>query len=143
MLAPVKRLALLGVLVVCALAACGGGSGGSSSTAQIKSAYATFFSGKSTVPQRVAVLQDGSRFQSVVQSFASNPAAKNVTVDVSSVTLEGANKAKVVYAVKLAGASLPKQTGTAVRQNGKWKVGYPSLCRLVALSGSTPSACKS
>jgi hypothetical protein len=139
----VKQLACLGLVLVCALAACGGGSGGSDSTAQIKSAYATFFSGKSSVPQRVAVLQDGSRFKPLVQSFASNPAAKNVSVDVTSVTLQGANKAQVVYTVKLAGASLPKQTGTAVRQNGKWKVGYPSLCRLVALSGSTPSACKS
>ena len=141
-MAPVRRLALLGVLLVGALAACGGGSGGASSTAQIKSAYATFFSGKSSVSQRVAVLEDGSRFTSVVRSFASNPAAKRVSVAVSSVTLQGANRAKVVYTVKLGGASLPTQTGSAVRQNGRWKVGYASLCRLVALSGTTPSACK-
>jgi hypothetical protein len=139
----VRRLALVGITVVALLAACGGGSGNASSTAQIKSAYATFFSGKSSVPQRVAVLQDGPRFTSVVRSFASNPAAKQVSVDVSSVTLEGANRAKVVYTVKLAGASLPRQTGSAVRQSGRWKVGYPSLCRLVALGGTTPSACKS
>ena len=141
-MAAVQRLALLGVLLVGALAACGGGSGGGSATAQIKSAYATFFSGKSSVSQRVAVLQDGSRFTPVVRSFASNPAAKRVSVNVSSVTLEGANKAKVVYTVKLGSASLPTQTGTAVKQNGHWKVGYASLCRLVALSGTTPSACK-
>ena len=141
-MAAVQRLALPGVLLVLALAACGGGSGGGSSTAQIKSAYATFFSGKSSVSQRVAVLQDGSRFTPVVRSFASNPAAKRVSVNVSSVTLEGSNKAKVVYTVKLGGASLPTQTGSAVRQNGHWKVGYASLCRLVALSGTTPSACK-
>ena len=50
-------------------------------------------------------------------------------------TLQGADKAKVVYTVKLGSAGLPKQNGTAVRQNGTWKVGYASLCRLVALAG--------
>jgi hypothetical protein len=139
----VRRLAPLLALTL-AVAACGGGGGGKSSdTAQITSAYATFFSGKSSVSDRVAVLQDGPRFKSLVASFASNPLAKNVSATVSSVTLQGANKAKVVYTVKLAGSALPKQNGTAVKQDGTWKVGYPSLCRLVALQGSTPSACKS
>jgi hypothetical protein len=141
-LAAVRRLALPGIALVALLAACGGGSGHSTSTTQIKRAYTTFFSGNSSVTQRVAVLQDGPRFAPVVHSFASNPAAKRVSVDVSSVTLEGANKAKVVYTVKLGNAALPTQTGSAVRQNGRWKVGYASLCRLVALSGSTPAACK-
>jgi hypothetical protein len=79
----------------------------------------------------------------VIQGFASNPLAKNVSVSVSSVTLQGANNAKVVYTVKLGGVGLPKQTGTAVRQNGTWKVGDASLCKLVSLQGSTPSVCKS
>jgi hypothetical protein len=111
--------------------------------AQIKSAYATFFSGKTSVPDRVAVLQNGQQFKALVTSFAANPLAKNVNVAVSSVKLQGQDKAKVVYIVKLGGAGLPKQTGTAVLQNGTWKVGYPSLCKLVALQGSTPSVCKS
>jgi hypothetical protein len=111
--------------------------------AQVKSAYAKFFSGHTSIPDRVAVLQGGSKFKALVTSFASNPLAKNVNVTVSSVTLEGAGKAKVVYTVKLGGAALPKQTGTAVLQNGTWKVGDASLCKLVALQGSTPSVCKS
>jgi len=57
------------------------------------------------------------------------------------VKLEGSDKAKVVYTVKLGSAGLPKQTGTAVRQNGTWKVGYASLCKLVALQGPAPPAC--
>ena len=79
----------------------------------------------------------------MIESFASNPLAKNVTATVSDVTLTGANKAKVVYVIQFAGTSLPKQTGTAVRQNGTWKVGDASLCKLIALGGTTPSACKS
>ena len=143
-----RRLALV-LVAALALAGCGGSSGTTTTDttaaarAQIKSAYVKFFSGKTPVSDRVAVLQDGSKFKGLVTSFANNPLAKNVNVTVSSVTLQGANNAKVVYTVKLGGAGLPKQTGTAVRENGTWKVGSASLCKLVALQGSTPSACKS
>jgi ABC-type glycerol-3-phosphate transport system substrate-binding protein len=144
----VRRIALV-LVAGLALAGCGGSSGTTTTDttaaarAQIKSAYVKFFSGKTPVSDRIAVLQNGSKFKDVVTSFANNPLAKNVNVTVSSVTLEGGENAKVVYTVKLGGAGLPKQTGTAVRENGTWKVGSASLCKLVALQGSTPSACKS
>jgi hypothetical protein len=146
----VRRLALV-VVAGLALAACGGGHKASPSTtsstaadkAQIKSAYEKFFSGETSVSDRVALLQNGSTFEGVIRGFASLPLAKNVSVTVSSVTLQGPNNAKVVYTVKLGGAALPKLTGTAVRQNGVWKVGNASLCKLVSMQGSTPSACKS
>ncbi len=134
-----KRLALV-VVAGLVLAGCGGSSN-NDAQAQIKSAYEQFFSGKSSVADRVAVLQNGPKFKSVVQSFASNPLAKNVKVTVSSVTLQGSDKANVVYTVSLGSAGLPKQNGTAVLENGKWKVGYASLCRLVALQGPAPPAC--
>jgi hypothetical protein len=144
----VRRLALV-VVAGLALAGCGGSSqttttnNTAAAKAEIKSAYQKFFSGKTSIPDRVAVLQDGPKFKALVTSFANNPLAKNVSVVVSSVTLQGQDKAKVVYTVKLGGAGLPKQTGTAVLQNGTWKVGSASLCKLVALQGSTPSVCKS
>jgi hypothetical protein len=145
----VRRLAFVLVLAL-ALAACGSGHKKSSSgpsgpnaQAQIKSAYAKFFAGKTSLDDRVALLQNGARFRSVIQEFANIPLAKNVSATVSSVTLQGANKAKVVYIVKFSGSSLPAQTGTAVRQDGTWKVGFASLCKLVSLGGTTPSACKS
>jgi hypothetical protein len=64
-----------------------------------------------------------------------------VKVTVSNVALQGSDKANVVYTVSLGSAALPKQNGTAVLQNGKWRVGYPSLCKLVALQGPAPPAC--
>ena len=140
-----RRLALV-LVAGLALAGCGGSRnstpGSPPAQAQIKSAYQKFFSPQTSLSDRVAVLQNGSKFKSVVQGFASNPLAKNVKVTVSSIETEGADKAKVVYTVKLGGAALPKQTGTAVRENGTWKVGYASLCKLVSLQGTTPSACK-
>jgi hypothetical protein len=131
-------------VAVLGLAACGGSSNhqGRLAQAQIKSAYEKFFSSDTSVPDKVALLQNGSQFESVVKSFASNPLASKTSATVASVELQGADKAKVAYVVKFGGASLPKQTGTAVRQNGQWKVGYASLCKLIALGGTTPSACK-
>ena len=142
-----RRFAFV-VVAGLALAGCGSsshttttGNSTAQAQAQIKSAYQKFFAGSTSVADREAVLQDGSRFKSVIQAFASNPLAKNVNVTVSSVKLQGADNAKVVYTVKLGSAGLPKQTGTAVRQNGTWKVGYASLCKLVALQGPAPPAC--
>jgi hypothetical protein len=144
----VRRLALL-VFAGVALAGCGGGSTHTTTTgstaaakAQIKSAYVKFFSGKTPVSERVALLQNGPKFKPVIEAFASNPLAKSASATVSSVTLQGPDKARVVYTVKVGGTGLPKQTGTAVRENGTWKVGYASLCKLVALQGSTPAVCK-
>jgi hypothetical protein len=140
----VRRLALV-LVVVLALAACGGSSKPKTSDdqAQITSAYEKFFSSRSSISERASLLQNGSRFKPLIRSFASNPLASNVSATVSSVTLEGQDRAKVVYVVTFGGTSLPKQTGTAVRENGSWKVGSASLCKLVALGGTTPSACKS
>jgi hypothetical protein len=141
-----RRLALL-IVAGLALAGCGSSSNSSTTNASaaaqadIKSAYQTFFSPSTSLSDRVAALQNGSKFKTVVQSFASNPLAKKVGVTITSVKLEGADKAKVVYTIKLGSAGLPKQTGTAVRESGKWRVGFASLCKLVALNGGAPPAC--
>jgi hypothetical protein len=138
----VRRLAIV-LVAVLALSACGSSGGKSSDSDQVKAAYEKFFSSKAPASDRIAVLQNGSQFQSVFNSFAKNPLASNTSATVSSVTLDGPNKATVVYVVKIAGSALPKQTGSAVRQNGTWKVSDASLCKLIKLSGTTPSACKS
>jgi Flp pilus assembly protein TadD len=139
----VRRLALVLSLLALGLVACGSSNHQQRLTQdKIKTAYETFFSSKSSVDQRVAVLQNGPQFKALVTEFANNPLAKNVSATVGTVTLEGADKAKVVYTVKFGGTRLPQQTGTAVRQSGIWKVGYQGLCKLVALSGTTPPVCK-
>ena len=150
-----KRLVLILAVVAFGVTACGGGHKGSTTNstanqrALIINTWEKFFapqgdvSSKDYLAGRVAALQNGPKFKSVIEAFTSNPLAKNVSAKVSSVTLQGPNKARVVYIIKLGGAALPKQTGTAVRQNGVWKVSDASLCQLIVLGGTTPSACKS
>lgn len=139
----VRRLAVV-LVAVLALAACGGGSSKSSDADQVKSAYETFFSSKTPLSERVALLQNGSRFRAVMKSFASNPLASNTSAKVFSVSVQGAKRAKVVYEVMIAGGVVPpgKQTGSAVREGGKWKVDDASLCALLALNGGLPSVCR-
>jgi hypothetical protein len=135
-----KRAAVI-VCAVLLLAACGGGS--NPAIDQIKAAYTGFFTTKTSLDAHVALVQDGAKFRSVIQSFLSNPLANGVSATVSSVTMQGANKAKVVYTVKIALGSLKDQTGYAVLEGGKWKVADSTLCGLVSLTGTTPAACKS
>ena len=148
-------LVLLGLVLAGALAACGGSggktTGGSTTTspaaekAAIKSAYEKFFSSKTPTSERVKLLQNGQQFESEINALASNPLASNTSATVSSVTLQGANDAKVVYTVEIAGAAIPglkNRKGTAVRENGTWQVGDASFCALVSLGGSPPKACK-
>lgn len=156
MFPPVKRLSLLALVVVTALAACGGSgkktptTGSSTSSpaaaqAQITSAYEKFFSSKTPTATRISLLENGRQFAPEISALAKNPLASDTSAKVSSVTLQGANEAKVVYTVKIAGAAIPglkNRNGTAVRKNGTWQVGDASFCALVALGGSTPKACK-
>ena len=102
--------------------------------AQIKSAYQKFFSGKTSVSDRAAVLQNGSKFKSVIQGFASNPLAKKVNVKVSSVKLEGANNAKVVYTdqARLGGAPEADRDRGAPERHVEGRVREPLQARRAA-----------
>jgi hypothetical protein len=146
-------LVLLSLVLAGSLAACGGGHNGTATTtgftaadkAAITSAYEKFFSSRTATPDRIKLLQNGQQFEAAITALAQNPLASNTSATVASVTLSGANTAKVVYTVNIAGAAIPglkNRTGTAVRENGTWKVGDASFCALVSLGGSPPKACK-
>jgi hypothetical protein len=74
------------------------------------------------------------------------PLANGIGAKVTAVTLTSATTATVTYAITAGGtALLSNQKGTAVYQDGVWKVGSPSLCGLFKLipGGTVPSACNS
>jgi len=125
------------------IAATASPSSAAAGTAQIKRVWIEFFSGSTSAAVKIRLLQDGQRLAPVIKAQAGSPLAKQTTVTVKFVTLTGRNTARVVYTIKLAGKpALTNQIGTAVRIGGTWKVGLRSFCRLLALEGPLPPACR-
>ena len=158
-LAPLLGLALAAAVVAC-------GSSGSSSTssnssspataatssapaagnaaAQITANWEKFFSSSTPTSQRVALLQNGTAFAAAIGSLSHLVNGLGATV--TNVTVNSPTSATVTYNLTAGGSSLLKnQTGTAVYENGAWKVGDASLCGLLKLApGATlPAACNS
>jgi hypothetical protein len=112
--------------------------------AQITTNWEKFFNSSTPNSERVTLLQNGSAFAGVISGLAS--LVSNLGAKVTNVTLTSATTATVKYDLTSGGSPLlPNQTGTAVLQNGVWKVGDASLCGLIKLvpGGTVPSACNS
>jgi hypothetical protein len=127
----------------------GSGSGspgsGSSATSAIKTNWEEFFNGKSSAATKISLLQNGQKFASVINAQAGTGLAASATATVTAVVVESSTLATVSYNIGVSGASLNNQTGTAVYENGMWKVGDISFCALLKLEngGTTPSVCSS
>ena len=134
------------VLAFAALAAgCGGGGSGDAKTrTTIERNWETFFdaSGSASTATRAGLLQNGALFASLIRRVAANPLSKQLSAKVSNVDVTGPNAAKVKYTLYLGKTAVLKNVeGTAVRENGAWKVGYASFCQLLALQGAAPKSC--
>ena len=119
-------------------------SGNSAAVAQITTNWEKFFNSSTPNSERVALLQNGSSFAGAISGLAG--LVSNLGAKVTSVTLTSATTATVKYNLTSGGSTLlSNQTGTAVLQNGVWKVGDASLCGLIKLvpGGTVPSACNS
>ena len=121
---------------------------GGNAVAEITTNWEAFFSAKTPVSQRVSLLQDGSQFASVISAQAGGGLASQASAKVTKVTVTSPTEATVKYDILLNGTpALTNQTGTAVQENGTWKVGVTSFCGLLTLenSGKTaglPAACQ-
>ena len=126
-------------------------SGGSSSAvAEITANWTTFFNSSTPNSKRVQLLQNGSQFSSAITAFAASPLAAAVTSKVDSVALSSATQAKVKYNLSALGTTVASgASGTAVLQDGTWKVGDDVFCGLLTQAKSAgitipvPSACSS
>jgi hypothetical protein len=160
-------LAAAGCLIV---AACGGGgshpsatptasatataepTSGPAAVAAITANWETVFNGKEPIPDRLALVQDGSQVAAFVEAQAKTPfgaAAAGSTATVFSVTITSPSQATVHYEVLLLGTPLLKnQVGISVYENGIWKVAIASFCGLTYLeypktSPELPAVCRS
>jgi hypothetical protein len=118
------------------------------SVAAITTNWEAFFNAKTPNSKRVKLLQNGSQFASVIKSQSGSSLASLATAKVLNVTVNSATQATVKYNILVGGTpELKNQTGTAVLQNGIWKVGVASFCGLLIIenAGKTsglPAACK-
>ena len=119
------------------------------SVAAITTNWEAFFNAKTPNSKRVKLLEDGSQFASVIKSQSGGSLASLATAKVLNVTVNSATQATVKYNILVGGTpELKNETGTAVLQNGTWKVGVASFCGLLIIenAGKTkglPAACKS
>jgi hypothetical protein len=155
----------LGLALALAVAACGSSSSSSgpsapassapassapasgnsaAATAEITANWEKFFNASTPTSERVALLQNGAAFAVAISGLSHLVSGLGATV--TSVTVTSPTSATVKYNLTASGSTLLSgQTGTAVLDNGTWKVGDASLCGLLKLvpGGSTPAACSS
>jgi hypothetical protein len=124
-------------------------AGSAAAVAAITTNWQAFFNAKTPDNQRIALLQDGQQFASVIHSQSGSGLAALATAKVTHVTVNSPTMATVSYEILISGTpQLKNQTGVAVNQNGTWKVGVASFCGLLILenAGKTsglPAACSS
>lgn len=118
---------------------------GSGAVSAITANWEAFFSGQTSAATKIALLQNGQTFAQVINNQAGSSLSSSAKATVSSVKLNSDGTATVKYTVGISGASLPVTNGTAVYQDGVWKVGDVSFCYLLTLEngGSKPAVCSS
>lgn len=120
---------------------------GAAAIAAIKANWVAFFNAKTPISRRIALLQNGQLFASVIRAQAGSPLAQLASAKVTKVTLTGTDHAGVTYDILAGGQTgLSGQSGVAVYQDGVWKVGDASFCGLLKLenggsSKGLPSGC--
>ena len=125
------------------------GSGSAATEAMIKNNWEAFFSSSTPTAQRAKYLQNGATFADAIKAFAASPLASAVTAKVDSVTVNSPTKATVKYDLSAAGVTVASgATGSAVLENGTWKVGDDVFCGLLKqgaalLKITVPAACNS
>jgi purine-cytosine permease-like protein len=120
-------------------------TGSAAAATQITANWEKFFNSSTSLSERVALLQNGSTFSSAISDFSKLPLASGIGAKVTGVTVNSATSATVTYNLVSGSTTLlGGQKGTAVYQDGTWKVGDASLCGLFQLvpGGSVPAACK-
>jgi len=143
---PVSSSAPVSSAPVSSAPASSSSSGNSAAVAEITANWEKFFNASTPLSQRVALLQNGSSFSSAIDSFSKLPLANGIGAKVTGVTVTSATMATVTYSIVSGSTTLlGGQSGTAVFQDGMWKVGDASLCNLFKLipGGSEPAACSS
>ncbi|MFJ4835707.1 hypothetical protein ACIP79_38235 [Streptomyces sp. NPDC088747] len=100
-----------------------------------------FFDPAVALKDKQAVLENGEEMAPVLEGFSGDQRGQQVQAEVQKVEFTSPADANVTYSLILEGATaLPGASGTAVEQDGTWKVSVSTLCALVQLSGNASPA---
>ncbi len=129
-------------------AACGSG-GSSESPARAKSkitaAYADFFNPSKPLSQKTALIENGNTIAPCLQTQATNPQLEQLGgAQVVDITLQGSDRAALKFnLIGPAQGTAPPPTltpapfnGSAIKQNGSWKVTQQTFNSLLSLGGT-------
>ncbi|MCK1823228.1 hypothetical protein MTQ10_27460 [Streptomyces sp. XM83C] len=104
---------------------------------EIKENWQKFFDPATPLKDKQRLLENGEQMAPVLQAFSGDKRGGQVTARVEDTEFTSATEATVTYTLLLNGATaLPDASGTAVEQDGTWKVSVRTLCALVQLSGN-------
>lgn len=104
---------------------------------EIEQNWQKFFDPETSLKDKQTVLENGDRMAPVLQAFSGDERGGQVQAQVSEIEFTSPTEANVTYDLTLKGATaLPDASGTAVEQDGTWKVSAKTLCALVQLSGN-------
>ncbi|MEU5523084.1 hypothetical protein ACIQCD_02980 [Streptomyces sp. NPDC093250] len=109
---------------------------------EIRQNWEKFFSPETSLEEKKNLLENGDVLSPVLEAFSGDERIRQVQAQVTDIAFTSPTEADVSFALTLRGATaLPDASGTAVEQDGIWKVSAKSLCALVRLSGdgSTPN----
>jgi hypothetical protein len=121
-------------------------SGNAGVARQVEATWETFFNGGTPVARKLALLQDGPLFASVITAQAGGPTASSTTARVSSVSVNpAATQAVVRYSIDDHGMpEVLNLTGAAIYSGGRWLISSSAFCRVLVLDwkGKMPSVCR-
>lgn len=118
------------------------GRHGEPTTTRIKQDWQAFFSGKTPAKKKVALVQHGKVFASVIRAQSRSALATSTSAKVTKVSMASKTEAHVVYTVYLAGKpALKGAKGTSLYLQHRWKVSASSFCALLGLEQAKPAAC--
>ncbi|CAL9399671.1 hypothetical protein [Streptomyces sp. enrichment culture] len=103
--------------------------------AEIRRNWQRFFDPRTSLRDKQTVLENGERMAPVLQAFSGDERGGQVGAKVEKVAFTAPTEANVTYTLTLQGqTALPNASGSAVEQDGTWKVSVKTLCALVQLS---------
>ncbi|MGZ9930117.1 hypothetical protein ACXNSR_09495 [Streptomyces sp. NC-S4] len=105
--------------------------------AQIEKNWTAFFDPKTPTEEKAALLQHGDLLEVLLDGFSAGAEAAKASAVVTGVTFTTPTEAEVTYDLKVGDETvMPGSKGTAVLEDGVWKVSLKTLCALVGLSGA-------